>query len=260
MATTIAARKPILTTAATTPKSPAPKEKQTHTYILMKHRRCYAVRNPPCLHALTLEYNICREHTIRHMCHTQKIFKRRNFKIKLHARSLINEIARCLKKVVNKIVNLEENRNSSDLVCLLPNNIISSILSIDDLEKKHDFNSQPSSSSSLSSMATTIAARKPILTTAATTPKSPAPKEKQTHTYILMKHRRCYAVRNPPCLHALTLEYNICREHTIRHMCHTQKIFKRRNFKIKLYARSLINEIARCLKKVVNKIVNLEEN
>ncbi|CAF3778570.1 unnamed protein product [Adineta steineri] len=134
MATTIAARKPILTTAATTPKSPAPKEKQTHTYILMKHRRCYAVRNPPCLHALTLEYNICREHTIRHMCHTQKIFKRRNFKIKLHARSLINEIARCLKKVVNKIVNLEENRNSSDLVCLLPNNIISSILSIDDLE------------------------------------------------------------------------------------------------------------------------------
>jgi hypothetical protein len=63
----------------------------------MKHRRCYSSRNPPCLHPVTLEYNICREHTIRHMCHTQGIHNRRKVKPKATKWNLIDEVALCLK-------------------------------------------------------------------------------------------------------------------------------------------------------------------
>jgi len=91
------------------PKHPIPKEKQANTYVLMKHRRCYSTHSPPCLHSLSLEYNICREHTIRHMCHTHKVLKRRKFKPK--SNTLISiEAAECLKTIVNQVVNNEENR------------------------------------------------------------------------------------------------------------------------------------------------------
>jgi len=89
---------------------PKRKEKQNQTYVLMKHRRCYSMKKPSCLHSLTLEYNICREHTIRHMCQTQNIFKRRKFLTKFRNTRLIDEVASCLKTIVNTIVNSEENR------------------------------------------------------------------------------------------------------------------------------------------------------
>ena len=91
-------------------KRPTHKEKQTHTYVLMKHRRCYSIKNPPCFHSLTLEYNICREHTIRHMCQTQGILKRLRLKPKLDRLSSIDEVAKCLKTIVNNILDLEEKR------------------------------------------------------------------------------------------------------------------------------------------------------
>jgi hypothetical protein len=95
------------------PKRPAIKEKQSNTYVLMKHRRCYSNRHPPCLHSLSLEYNICREHTIRHMCHTQGILNRRKFKPKLNKCNLIDEVALCLKTIVNHIVDFETDRLES---------------------------------------------------------------------------------------------------------------------------------------------------
>jgi hypothetical protein len=61
-------------------------------------------------HSLTIEYNICREHTIRYMSHTQEIEKRRKFFNKFHNTRLIDEVANCLKTIVNHIVDVEENR------------------------------------------------------------------------------------------------------------------------------------------------------
>jgi len=85
-------------------------EKSNQTYVVMKHRRSYSMKKLPCLHSLTLEYNICREHTIRHMCHTQNITKQRKFLTKFSKTRLIDEVANCLKTIVNNIVNTEENR------------------------------------------------------------------------------------------------------------------------------------------------------
>ena len=80
----------------------------TPTYILMKHRRCYSIRYPPCLHPLTLEYNICREHTIRQMCHTQGPLKRKRFHSKSTPLSIIEAVAKCLKAAVNAIIATED--------------------------------------------------------------------------------------------------------------------------------------------------------
>jgi hypothetical protein len=113
------------------------------------------------------------------------------------------------------------------------------------LSEKRDINPQPSSSSSSSSSA--------II-------KRPIPKEKPTNTYVLMRHRRCYSIQSPPCLHSLTLEYNICREHTIRHMCRTQRVLRRRKFKPKSKKILLIDEVAKCLKTIVNHVIDIEEN
>jgi hypothetical protein len=117
------------------------------------------------------------------------------------------------------------------------------------LSEKRDINPQPSSSSSLSSLSSST-----VIT------KRPIPKEKPTNTYVLMKHRRCYSIQSQPCLHSLALEYNICREHTIRHMCRTQRVLKRRKFKPKSKKLLLIDEIAKCLKTIVNQIIDTEEN
>jgi hypothetical protein len=76
----------------------------------MKHRRCYSVQYPPCLHSLAIEYSICREHTIRHMCGTQRILKKRKPIPKPTVLRLHDEVAVCLKTIVNNIVNLEEKR------------------------------------------------------------------------------------------------------------------------------------------------------
>ncbi len=86
------------------------KEKRYRSYVLMKHRRNYSLKKPPCLHSLTLEYNVCRENTIRQMCHTQDILKRRKFLRKFHKTRLIDEVADCLRTIVNHIVNSGENR------------------------------------------------------------------------------------------------------------------------------------------------------
>ena len=88
----------------------ASKEKQASTYVLMKHRRCFLTRHPPCLHSSTLEYNICREHTIRHMCRTPMINKRRKIPAISNKNHLINQVAICLKTIVNQIVQNEESR------------------------------------------------------------------------------------------------------------------------------------------------------
>lgn len=117
--------------------TPVSKEKSTYIYVLMKHRRCYSMSNPPCSHPLTLEYNICREHTIRHMCHTNNIVKRQKIKPKTNSKYLIVEVSKCLKFVVNEIVHKEHGIypiDSTDAVCLLPNRILNRIFSIDDLE------------------------------------------------------------------------------------------------------------------------------
>ncbi|CAF5138008.1 unnamed protein product, partial [Rotaria sp. Silwood1] len=108
-------------------------EKQTHTYVLMKHRRCFSSRNPLCLHSLTLEYMICREHTIRRMCKTQGILKRQNIQPKLTELRLIDEVSKCLKTIINDIVDMEEYRDSHNLICALPNNIINLIFPTEDL-------------------------------------------------------------------------------------------------------------------------------
>ncbi|CAF1667278.1 unnamed protein product [Rotaria magnacalcarata] len=114
------------------------KGKQNQTYVLMKHRRCYLMKKNSRLHSLTLEYNICREHTIRQMCLTQNILKQRKFLAKLHSTQFIDDIAICLRTIVNRIVNSEENSDQSSPICTLPNNILSSILSSENLKTLTD--------------------------------------------------------------------------------------------------------------------------
>jgi hypothetical protein len=121
------------------------------------------------------------------------------------------------------------------------------------LSENRDINPQPSSSSVNRDI-------NPQPSSSSVTIKCPIPREKSTNTYVLMKHRRCYSIQSPPCLHSLTLEYNICREHTIRHMCHTQRVLKRRKFIPKPKKLLLIEEVANCLKTIVNHVIDIEEN
>ncbi|CAF3603152.1 unnamed protein product [Adineta steineri] len=110
------------------------KEKNYQSYVLIKHRRFYSLKKPLCLHSLILEYNICREHTIRHMCQTQDILKRRKFITKFSKTRLVDEVADCLRTIVNDIINSEENNSDqTSLICALPNHVLNSILSIDNL-------------------------------------------------------------------------------------------------------------------------------
>ncbi|CAF0870042.1 unnamed protein product [Adineta ricciae] len=118
------------TTSAVTKVVPR-KKKPTPTYVLMKHRRCYSIRYPPCLHPLTLEYNICREHTIRQMCHTQGPVNWKRFHSKSTPLSIIEVVASCLKATVNAIIVTEENEESRNLICALPHTLISSIIPVD---------------------------------------------------------------------------------------------------------------------------------
>jgi hypothetical protein len=86
------------------------KGKQNQTFVLMKHRRCFSMKKSRCLHSLTLEYNICREHTIRHMCHTQGILKPRKFLTKFNTTLITDEVVSCLRTIVNQVVDNEDNR------------------------------------------------------------------------------------------------------------------------------------------------------
>ena len=86
--------------------SPA-KEEVRQVYIFMKHRRSYSPKEPTCLHSLSVEYQICREHTIRHMSHTQEILKRRRIRTKLNVGRMIDVIGACLKDIVNNIVSAD---------------------------------------------------------------------------------------------------------------------------------------------------------
>lgn len=115
-------------------------EKQAHTYVVMKHRRCFSMKSPLCLHSLTLEYNICREHTLRRMFKKKGTLKRQKLVPKLKMPTIIEDVAYCLKAIVNDIVDIEDNMifsknscGSNNLICKLPNNIINSIFPTDDL-------------------------------------------------------------------------------------------------------------------------------
>ncbi|CAF0942458.1 unnamed protein product [Rotaria sp. Silwood1] len=110
------------------------KEKSNQTYVIMKHRRCYLMKKTYRLHSLTVEYNICREHTIRQMCHTQDILKRRKFLTKFNQIQFIDEIANCLRTIVNHIIDSEDNSDQSSPLCTLPNHVLSSIFSTDNLD------------------------------------------------------------------------------------------------------------------------------
>jgi len=67
------------------------------------------------------------------MCHTQDIFKQRKFLTKFHNRRLIDEVANCLKTIVNHIVDSEDNSDQSSLTYPLPNEILKPILSSSNL-------------------------------------------------------------------------------------------------------------------------------
>ncbi|CAF0719244.1 unnamed protein product [Adineta steineri] len=68
------------------------------------------------------------------MCQTQDILKRRKFITKFSKTRLVDEVADCLRTIVNDIINSEENNSDqTSLICALPNHILNSILSIDNL-------------------------------------------------------------------------------------------------------------------------------
>ena len=95
----------------TKPTRVATEEKPSRTFVLMKHRRCFSSKRVVCLHSLTVEYNACQEHTIRHMSRTHgTIRQRRRFPPITDTWRLIDEIATCLKCIVNTIVNDEDHR------------------------------------------------------------------------------------------------------------------------------------------------------
>ena len=94
----------------TTNRQDSSKENQANTYVLMRHRRCFLARHSASLHSTTLEYNICREHTIRHMCQTPATIKRRKLPSVSRQGHLIDEVAICLKSMVNQLVDNEESR------------------------------------------------------------------------------------------------------------------------------------------------------
>ncbi|CAF3379496.1 unnamed protein product [Rotaria socialis] len=110
-------------------------EKQAHRYVVMKHRRYFSMRHSLCLHSLTLEYNICREYTVRRICKTQGAVKGRKIKSKLKLLTFIDDIANCLKIIINDIVDMEDNRDSHGLICKLPSNIINLIFPTADLNR-----------------------------------------------------------------------------------------------------------------------------
>ncbi|UJR31027.1 hypothetical protein I4U23_018536 [Adineta vaga] len=110
------------------------KEKPFQNYISIKHRRVYSLKKPFSFHTLTLEYDLCRENMIRLMCNTQSITKRRSFLEEFHKTRLIDEVADCLRIIVNDIVDSEDNSAQSSLICKLPNRILSSIFSVDNLD------------------------------------------------------------------------------------------------------------------------------
>lgn len=83
-------------------------QKSNKTYALMKHRSFYSTKKSPCLHALTLEYNISREHTIRQISRTEHIDKRRTVSQTFSRTRLIDEVANCLKTIVNQIVDHDQ--------------------------------------------------------------------------------------------------------------------------------------------------------
>lgn len=89
-------------------RTPTKKESVAHAYIFMKHRRSYSSQQPTCLHSLSAEYQICREHTIRHMSRTQKTLKRRKPGQKLNADRSIDLIGECMKGIVNSVVSDED--------------------------------------------------------------------------------------------------------------------------------------------------------
>ena len=85
-------------------RTPMKKKSVGHAYIFMKHRQGYSSTQPTYLHSLSAEYQICREHTIRHMSHTQKTLKRRKAGQKVNAGRSIDLIDECLKAIANSVV------------------------------------------------------------------------------------------------------------------------------------------------------------
>ena len=83
--------------------------------------------------------------------------------------------------------------------------------------------------------------------------------DKQKQTFIIMKHQKHSSTEQSVLSHSLTLEYNIRREHTIRQMCHTQELLKRRKFLRQFYKTTFIDEVTNCLRTIVNNAADSEE-
>ncbi|CAF1004895.1 unnamed protein product [Adineta ricciae] len=111
------------------------KEKPSQNYISIKYRRTYSLKKPFSCHALTLEYDICREHMIRLMCNTQDTCKRRKYLNEFQKTRLIDEVADCLRTVVNDIIDNENNSAQSTMICALPSHVLGSILSKSGLDE-----------------------------------------------------------------------------------------------------------------------------
>ncbi|CAF0939973.1 unnamed protein product [Didymodactylos carnosus] len=128
------------------PPSPV-KEKLTRAYVSMKHRRSFCNKQQRSLQSLTLEYAICKEQTIRQMCRTNKQKRRRKKVIltttnklnKLLFTNKNNEIVSCINNIIDSMVydkesEVIENVSQPPFVSYLPNKILASVLSSDDIQ------------------------------------------------------------------------------------------------------------------------------
>jgi len=104
-------------------------EKKATKFVLMKTRSFYSLRKPICLHSLTLEYGICRKEMLKKKFQCLTLTQRTD-----QPRRLTDEIAHCIRTIVNEIDENEENFRSS-AVCVLPEQILSSILPNVDLKE-----------------------------------------------------------------------------------------------------------------------------
>lgn len=99
--------------SSTEPVAPKPMEiveKPVKRLFLMKTRGCFTFRRPMCLHALTLEYRICRNAALKEKFPSTSQSERKCSRSNDQPRRLIEEIAHCIRTVVNEIVAKEENR------------------------------------------------------------------------------------------------------------------------------------------------------
>jgi len=98
--------------------------KTTPTSIFMKQRNDFLLKKPSYSHSFTLEYNICRQQMIQKLNKTKIYSKPTSCSLRL-----IDEVANCLKTIVNQIIEQEDSQSSSSssLVCVLPKDVLQAI-------------------------------------------------------------------------------------------------------------------------------------